>query len=286
MAPSNPTTSEETISRDTGAKAVSQPTEQAAALDRAVDAAIAASGAGKPDARLDAEVEAALVQAKQSVADSGSSPRATIAPGSESAGVPAPPPANEIKQLDATLAANAASAAAAADEFEDVTPKLAAKPPATAPTAPAPAPAQAPKTSKPAEAQPAPAKTPAPTAAPAAATSADGAPSSSRAGSALAPLMRRFEPVAARLAALSPGMRQTIGWAAIMTAFNALWVWGFVLLKSPQARNHEGEGKAALMGLPPPHPVEPEPAATPAKEAPSDAAHGDKPAPTPAHGGH
>ncbi|MBL8990809.1 MAG: hypothetical protein JNJ48_04425 [Phycisphaerae bacterium] len=71
-----------------------------------------------------------------------------------------------------------------------------------------------------------------------------------------------------------------------MTAFNALWVWGFVLLKSPPTRSYEGEGKAALMGLPPPHPVEPEPTPKPAKDAAPAPAHGDKPAAAQGHGGH
>jgi hypothetical protein len=51
-------------------------------------------------------------------------------------------------------------------------------------------------------------------------------------GAVFGPLLK---PLAAKLAVISPGMQQTLGWIALITLFNAGVAWAYVLLKGPPA---------------------------------------------------
>lgn len=265
------------------------------ALNAAVDAAVASAkpGAGTNPA-IDAAVDQAIAQAKSAVA-AASAPMVTIPPaassgaGASASSTTATPiaaapttlpgtapvePASEIKQLDAKLAV--AAGKAETDEFEDVSPQLQVKATAvaapapdvkaTAPTTPAgPASAAAPAVSKTSAAA---APAPAPHAGAAALPVKAETPATSL-GRRVSPLLRPLEPIAVRLGRIAPSRRQTIGWIALMTAFNAAWVWGYVLLKSPSKSAAPEGGKSVLTGK------AEKPAETPAPkaeaEAPADA---------------
>jgi hypothetical protein len=66
----------------------------------------------------------------------------------------------------------------------------------------------------------------------------------------MTPLMRSVEPLAARLATLSPGTRQTVAWLALLTAFNAGVTWVYVLTRgSPDTAATAGH-QPSIVGAP------------------------------------
>lgn len=265
------------------AKAMDLNVKQAAALDEAVEAAAAANSLAGGSPGLDAAVEQAVTQAKQAVKDAGvvktdAAPAGVAAPKTgttkQEAKAPESKKPEAITQLDAALAAKAANAGD--DEFEDVSSQLQTKatPVATA-DAPAPAAKPAPASSV---APSAPATPPSPTAAPVAkptdrhSAKQEDAKAAKKRFAFMDPLLRLIEPLAVRLGAIPAARRQTIGWIAVMTAFNAVCVWGYVLLKSPTKTNYEGTGHATLTGKPMPH-----------NEEPAPESHGEKPSESHGH---
>lgn len=145
-------------------------------------------------------------------------------------------------------AAAPANEAIAADEVDDaeIQSQIAAEEAAAAPAKPAPAPSPA---SMPTRAV---AATPAPAAVPAATPAV--APPPSRAEAPLAPEMpakapRQFHigamlssaaaacvrPIANYTSGLNPTVRQTIGYAALVTIFQAACLWGFLIFRGPPA---------------------------------------------------
>lgn len=67
---------------------------------------------------------------------------------------------------------------------------------------------------------------------------------------ALTPVMRSVEPLAARLASLSPGARQTISWLALLTAFNAGVTWVYVLTRGTPDSAATVERQPTIVGAP------------------------------------
>lgn len=236
-------------------------------LDSQVDAAVAQAQTQVPAPASEAGVEPA--NAEPPVADAPGTdaveeiePPSSAAPaaGEASASTPAssapvPRPAAEaIATLDEQLASAAGSALD--DEFVDPTQILgaaaAAGTPAltTVPVSPsgaaasvpssaqsaAPSPAAAPMPSPAAVPTPAPSAAPAPAAPPAAAPSVEVTPKPKRKVSIALPLnliVAPITPYLLKLGAVPEKTRQTIGWAALVTLFNAGVLWGWVLMQGP-----------------------------------------------------
>lgn len=66
----------------------------------------------------------------------------------------------------------------------------------------------------------------------------------------MTPVMRSVEPLAARLASLSPGARQTMAWLALLTAFNAGVTWVYVLTRGTPDRAATLERQPTIVGSP------------------------------------
>ncbi len=66
----------------------------------------------------------------------------------------------------------------------------------------------------------------------------------------MTPVMRSIEPLAARLALLSPGARQTVAWLALLTAFNAGVTWVYVLTRGTPDRAATLERQPVIVGAP------------------------------------
>lgn len=201
----------------------------------------------------------------------------------------APPeagPAGAIERLDEVLAAEAETVLEKTPE----TPRIAdpAGPAAVAATAsPAPSP---PATPAPAATAP---KPPPPATEVTAASDAEAPAPKPRPAPRIRPLLaagvsRALRPLIRANSRLSHTARQTIAWAALITVFNAAWLWGYVLVRDPRAAPEpSGEGTRFYQpGDPAPehqddhggaHPVS-QHSTTPAPAAAGkhDAGHGEK----------
>jgi hypothetical protein len=164
---------------------------------------------------------------------------------------PAQPPAAEVPEAQPAPAAAAAAPAEAPAPAttSEATPSTPAAPVAAAVAAAVPAPAPV---SQPEPPKPAPAAKPAAAAAPAPAQAPE-APAEPRvplSQKALRAVEKLVMPLALVLGKFPPGFRQTLGWIAIVTGFNAGVVWTYVMFVMPTSPPSGGVSEVRIVGGP------------------------------------